>query len=316
MNDFRNDTDLLEEPPSRATRGERARADEGGERDSQLVIARVIHRIGGGIRWSYNRNLAWAFAISLGVHVLIIGLYALSHLGDDRVAPTVVPPLGSLDSLIVDTNFIAIDMRQVTVIKEGGGGGDPALDAPVGKSKAGDPDAQPKYVPEKPKSTKPEKVFDQKSPTKVKPVDKPKNDDRPVATTDRDTAKGPSSGIGHKGQHADGKGTENAGGSGGRGVGNGVGIGVGDGSGLGSRGWIRRPRGGRSANLEASGRVVLSCTVMPNGDITNITPVKKAHPSLVADAVRRLSAAKARPLPDDAPQAPVKIQIPFTYDFD
>lgn len=304
------DEDLMVSERVSISRSNRA-TNEIDERDRGLIIARVIHHVGGGIRWSYNRNLAIAFAIAVALHAAIVGLYVLSTIGDEPVVRRAIPTLGSL---IPDTSFIPIDMREVTVIKEGGGGGDVTSKEGVGKAKAGDPYAAPKYVAEKPKSDKTAKVFDPKAPTKIKPVDKPNVDDRPVATTDRDTSRVASSGAGEKGQHADGKGTTNAGGSGGLGVGNGVGIGVGDGSGMGGRGWIRRPKGGRSANLAASGRVVLQFTVMPDGEITNIRPIKKAHASLVDDAIRRLSAAKARPLPEDQPQKPVTVSIPFNYD--
>ena len=312
MKNYRTDIELeRDDQPVVERDGHRPAEARKNERNRGLIIARVIHHIGGGIRWSYNRNLTYAFAIALGLHFAILGIYGLTRIGEEPPVTRAIAPLGPI---VIDSNFVAIDMNVVKVLKAGGGGGDPLLDEPVGKSKAGDPNAQPKYVPKKPQNTD-TKVFDPRSPNKVKPVEKPKPD-KPVATTDKDTSKTLSSGAGNPGQHAEGKGTTDAGGSGGAGVGRGVGVGVGDGTGIGSRGWVRAPRGGRSPNLEASGQVVLQATVMPNGDVTNIRPVKTAHRSLVDDAVRRLSAAKARPLPEDVPQVAQTVKIPFTYNIE
>lgn len=280
--------------------------------DSPLVIARVIHHLGGGIRWIYGRNFALAFIVSLAIHALVIGMYAISIAGDAVVRPSTPIALASLDSLTADTSFIAIDMRQVQVIQPGGGGGAPDSDEPVGTAKKGDPHARPKYVAKKP----PQKGsdFEPKTPTSIRTVEKPRADRR-VATTDRDTAKGPTSGFGEKGQHLDGTGTKDAGGSGGTGIGHGVGLGVGDGEGLGGRGWIRRPSSRAPKDLPGAGTVRLAFTVLPNGDITNIQPIKRASPALVDLAVARIRAAKVRPLPEDAPQVPVKSAITFTFSY-
>jgi outer membrane biosynthesis protein TonB len=316
MNEYRTHTDnddddlmLAERPVVR-----RSHEPQQEERDRGLVIARVIHHIGGGIRWSYNRNLAWAFVIALGLHMVVIGLYALSTLGGDAVvAPRSLPPLASLDSLLMDTNAIRIDMTPIVIVNPGGGGGDVTVKKPVGESKAGDQNAKPMFVPEKPKSPADAKVFDPKVPTKIKPVDKVKDDKRPLATTDKDTARGLSSGVGHKGQHADGKGRNDAGGSGGTGVGNGQGNGRGDGSGLASRGWLRAPSSKPFENMVAEGKVTLRFTVLPNGEITNISPIKTAHPSLLRVATDRLRAAKVRPLPAGSP--PKSITSQYTFNF-
>jgi TonB family protein len=313
MNDLHTETEV-ERKVAVADRGRRARNghDDAAreERDRGLVIARVIHHIGGGIRWTYNRNLAWALAISVGLHLLLIAMYALSTSGDDAKPRYQPPSLAALDSILMDTNAIRISLEPITIVDPGGGGGDPLLDKPVGKSKAGDPNAQPKYTPEKPNNDK-SKVFEPKAPN-AKPVDKPR-DDRPVATTDRDTAKGPSSGAGLKGQHADGKGTADAGGSGGRGEGHGRGDGVGNGSGVAARGWARKPSSRPFDGMEAEGSVTLKFTVMPNGAITAISPVRTAHPSLLRVAIERLKAAKVNPIPPGAPQKTVPSQYTFNF---
>ena len=109
----------------------------------------MIHRLGGGIRFIENRNFALAFGISLGIHVLVIGLYWLAQDDTPDLTPRREIVLGSLDSLVRDTSFIAIDMRQVTVVRPGGGGGSPDSDEPIGRAKKGDPHATPKYVPKK-----------------------------------------------------------------------------------------------------------------------------------------------------------------------
>jgi TonB family protein len=315
MIDPHTDTELERDDHMVATRSAPARVGgpEDDESDRGLVIARVIHRIGGGIRWNYNRNLAWGFAISIGVHLLVIGLYALSLVGsDDAVVVRDRPRLGRLDSLIIDTNLIAIDMSKVTVLAEGGSGGDVTSKEPDGLAKAGDPNAQPTFDPNAPRNVKP-KVFEPTTPTRIKPVREKTPDNRPLATTNRDTAKGRSSGVGNPGQHADGRGDRDAGGNGGLGIGRGEGTGVGDGSGVKARGWLRAPSSRPFDNMVAEGKVTLRFSVLPNGEITNISPIKTAHPSLLKVAMERLRAAKVRPLPPGA--SPVTVTSQYTFNF-
>jgi outer membrane biosynthesis protein TonB len=63
-----------------------------------------------------------------------------------------------------------------------------------------------------------------------------------------------------------------------------------------------------------AGSVRLAFTVMPNGEITNIVPVKKANPTLLAEAIRRLNGAKVKPLPSSVPQLTVRWALTFNFE--
>lgn len=52
---------------------------------------------------------------------------------------------------------------------------------------------------------------------------------------------------------------------------------------------------------------------MPNGDIVNISAVKRADPALVNSAIAALRRSRFRALPDDAPQVSVSGTIPVYF---
>jgi TonB family protein len=85
---------------------------------------------------------------------------------------------------------------------------------------------------------------------------------------------------------------------------------------MGTRGWIVRPSAKYPEGSTATGNVVLRFSVMPNGDVTNITPIKRADAALVNAAVAGLRRARARALPDEAPQAPQTATITYTFRLD
>lgn len=114
------------------------------------------------------------------------------------------------------------------------------------------------------------------------------------------------------GQNPEGTGDRPASGSGGGGQGTGAGVGIG--GGVGSRGWIRKPSASASG-LEASGTVSLRFTVLPDGSISNIVPLSRPHPGLVSRAIAGMSGARARPLPEDAPQVSETYTINFNFYF-
>ena len=273
-----------------------------------MNIRRTIHHGGGGLRWVYNRHLAQGLAVSILAHLALIGGYALfgSSPSEGEAGSIRLP---SLAEPIHDT--LSLPMRLTKLhVTNGGGGGSREVDKPEGAAKKGLPDAAPKLDVKSPSK---DSRATPKNPTKITVAKEPKNN--PVATTsNRDSANDKSANYGQTGQHPDGKGEKLAGGSGGPGVGSGKGggVGVGDG-GLGGRGWIRRPSATYPAGANASGQVVLSFTVLPNGTITNIVPVRKADPALVKAAIASLKNAKAKPLSDDDPQIAQKSQIPYTF---
>lgn len=273
-----------------------------------MNIRRTIHHGGGGLRWVYNRHLAQGLAVSVLAHVVLIGSYVLFGSAPDGGMTSGVR-LPSLPVPQYDTTMIPMRLTKLNV-RSGGGGGSPEVDKPLGAAKKGLRDAAPK-LDEKAPSKEGRAVS--KNPTKITVAKEPKND--PVPTTSRrDSANERSANYGRSGQHPDGTGEKLAGGSGGTGVGTGTGggVGVGDG-GLGGRGWIRRPSAKYPSGANASGQVVLSFTVLPNGTVTNVVPVRKADPALVQAAIASLKSAKAQPLPEDVPQIPQSGKIPYTF---
>lgn len=251
------------------------------------------------LKGTYNRNLAIAFLISVGLHLVLIGFVFLSESEDEnpgRIALAPIPPPRS------DTNWsLPISLAEPKKYDEGAGGGSPDVDAPVGPAQKGRPDATPDRSRNRVDKTRSTIV---KNPDKVRAVEKePKPAD--VAGDMRDTSR-KTNVVGTKGQNPNGTGDRPAGGSGG--------VGVGFANGIGGRGWVVRPRASYPSGINSTGTVVLRFMVMPNGDITNITPVKRADESLVKAAISGLRRAKARPLPEGVPQVPQQATIPFTFE--
>ncbi len=223
--------------------------------------------------------------------------------------------------------------ENLTEITWGGGGGAPGFDGPEGPAMRGEPtpNPQPQSQPtvsaaeksrptpaqtpktvEAPKTSTPSSEHVQQQSEKhteahatPTPATHPTTShvQTPPSTNDQSEGTG-------GGQNPEGTGDRPASGSGGPGVGHGVGVGIG--GGVGSRGWIRRPSAS-GENLGAEGTVQLSFTVLPDGSITNIRPLSRPNASLVNRAVQGLSAARARPLPDSAPQTSETYTITFTF---
>lgn len=249
----------------------------------------------------YNQHLARALVVSVVLHLVVILLFVVNA-GDDTESgvPKQLTPLLPLDS----TRAIPVMLSPDT--KEGGGGA-PDVKGPVGPAQKGHPDAVPDRSHSQPD---PKRSVDIKAPNKINPVDhatKPPH----VAGDPNDTTKGPRNVTGTRGQNPNGTGTNPAAGSGG------TGIGYGNGGGIGGRGWIVAPRSIiRPPDGATTGSVTLRYSVMPNGDITGVTPVKRGDPSLVAAATAALRRCKRRPLSSDVPQEVQSTTITFNFKLD
>ena len=273
-----------------------------------MNIRRTIHHGGGGLRWAYNRHLAQGLAVSLLLHLAVIGGYLI--FGDapenELAGPITLTPL---QTPLYDT--ISLPLTKVRIIS-GGGGGSPEVDKPLGQAKKGLPQAAPKLA----EVTKPGRSV-AKVPTHITPVKKNPKEVAVATTRNRDSTNDKSPNLGESGQHPDGKGTRVAGGSGGPGVGTGRGggVGVGDG-GIGGRGWVRHPKSTAKypeGVTSAVGRVVVSFTVLPNGTITNVRPVSSPDPALLRAAIAAMKSSRVKPLPDDVPQVAVTSTNIFTF---
>jgi TonB family protein len=245
----------------------------------------------------YNRNLLIALGISVVLHGAVIGYYLFG--GDDTADPN--PKIVLDDLRRPDTNWSI----PVTLTKPQGGGGSPDVDKPLGRASKGAPNATPDRAHDN--ADKDRSVII-RNPDKIRPVDREPAPVKIVGNT-RDTSTR-SNVTGTNGQNPNGVGDKPAGGSGGPGIG----VGVGAATGLGSRGWVVRPHASYPGGLNATGTVMLRFTVLPNGDITNITPIKRADQALVNAAIAGLRRAKARPLPDNVPQIAQVATIPFTFE--
>lgn len=211
--------------------------------------------------------------------------------------------------------------EEMVEITWGGSGGLPGVDAPIGPTPKGEPDASPRQpTPNTAPRKEPEKIKTPvtKSPSTEKipaTEEKPEEPKKPSSSTDtpaRDPADNSNSSDkpsnnGSQVGRPDGTGDRPAGGSGGATSGYSVG-------GLGSR---RMTRGAGARYPEGSnsqGTVVLRFTVLPNGSITNITPVKRADAALVNAAMAGLRKAKFAPLPDNAPQESQSGTITYRFE--
>jgi len=244
----------------------------------------------------YGRNLGVGLVVSLTIHGAIIALLFLADTSIDS---------GQRATRLTDLRAPRADtLHSIPIIlaRHEGGGGSPNVKAPPGPAVKGHPQA----VPEKgPHRVDPKRSVRVVVPPRPRPVDKEKPPGE-VARSDSGRHDAPIAGT--SGDRPDGRGTTPAGGSGG--------AGVGYASGIGSRGWAARPRANypRGSNLE--GTVVLRFTVMPNGDIVNVSAVKRADPALVNAAVSALRRARFRPLPMESPQVAVTGTIPFHFRLD
>ncbi len=241
----------------------------------------------------YSRNLGRGMAISLALHGAIIAILLLNNGPDDRERTR--DHLGVLPTPRGDT------LRSIPILLsiKDGGGGSPTVKAPPGPAVKGHPQA----VPEKgARRDDPSRSTRVKAPTKVNPVDREKPSTSVVSS---DSGRRDAPVAGTAGDRPDGRGTAPAGGSGG--------AGVGYANGVGARGWASRPRANYPDGSNVEGTVVLRFTVMPNGDIVNISVVKRANQALVNAALASLRRARFRSLPEGAPQEPASGTIPFYF---
>ncbi len=249
----------------------------------------------------HNLHLARALAISVVLHAIVIAFFIWGAGNDPSSgAHPQLSPLPPLDS----TRAIPVMLSPDT--KEGGGGA-PDVKGPVGPAQKGHPDAVPDRSHAQPD---PKRSVDIKAPNKIRLVDhqtKPPH----VAGDPNDTTKGPRNVTGTRGQNPNGTGTSPAAGSGG------TGIGYGNGGGIGGRGWVVAPRSViRPPDGATTGSVTLRYSVMPNGDITGVTPVKRGDPALVAAATSALRRCKRRPLASNVPQEVQSTTITFNFKLD
>ncbi len=254
------------------------------------------------LKSQYGRNLAIGLLISIAIHGLVITYHVITRdpeqarIAAVQLAPIERPRTDTLISITLALPPAPPDKKQGTL-----GGGSPEEKLPPGAASKGHQDARPDKTHDRPDKTR-TVVADIAN--KMKPV--PKAPERPrVAGDTRDTSK-PTGVIGTKGQNMQGSGDKPAGGSGG--------VGVGFATGFGGRGWVVQPKARYPDGTNATGQVVLRFTVLPNGDITGISAVKRTNESLVNAAIAGLRRAKARPLPPDAPQVPQQATIPFTFE--
>jgi TonB family protein len=202
-------------------------------------------------------------------------------------------------------------------MKMGGAGGSlEHKEEQQGESVKGMPEAEPAPTPTKEKNPK-QDLIALKNPPKVHVVKNEPQPPKSPAPSHRDSTRESPAVIGPQGDHPLGTGEKPSGGTGGGGIGFGAGTGVGPGyavNGFGNRGWLVRPTAKYPDNAQSTGAVTLRFTAQPNGDITNITPVKQASPALVQAAMAGLRKARARPLPDGFPQVPQSYMITYTFD--
>ena len=242
--------------------------------------------------------------ITLGLHAGVLALLAFATCA----APTEPP-------------------EELTEITWGGSGGSPEVQAPEAPAMRGTPQpvprpvekSRPKAEPEKIKAPQTKSPSAEKIPATSKEPKRPAQPSTPNTTQANDPPRTPStpSTEGPKtpanntnappGQQANGTGDRPAGGSGSKSSGYSV-------SGLGSRGMVVGPGARYPQGSSATGTVTLRFTVLPNGSITSITPVKRADQALVNAAMAGLRKAKFRPLPENAPQAPQTGTITYRFE--
>lgn len=244
----------------------------------------------------YGRNLGIALATSVLIHGIIIAFLFLSAGEHHSRTPT-----GQLIDLPIPRSDSLRPIQFILSANEGGGGS-PIVKAPLGPAVKGHPHAVPEQGPQR---DDPKRSVRFKTATKMRPS---KEETKPSAIASSDSGQQSAPVNGTAGDRPDGRGVTPASGGGG--------VGIGSASGLGGRGWVTRPRPRYPHGANVEGTVVLRFTVMPNGDIVNISTIKLADPALVNSAVSALRRSRARPLPLDAPQVAVTGTIPIHFKLD
>lgn len=248
---------------------------------------------------TYPRRLLVSAAISIALHLIVVGLLFWF-----RDSPAIRSPFTAYHR--PDTLTLPITLMDLG--PAGGGGGSPDRTEPVGSAKKGSPDANP-TLPKQTASLAPKQIGN------VKVV---ADATKKVTGTDkaiRDTTKRTEHAGGEPGQHSKGSGDKTTSGSGGEGSGRGTGSGVGDfaAEGMGGRGWTVRPTARYPDNADISGSVKLRFTVLPDGSISNITPIRSPNKALLDAAIAGLRRARARTLPATSPQLPQQATITYSF---
>lgn len=249
---------------------------------------------------TYPRRLLIGAVVSITLHLLVLAIVFWF-----RDSPTMRSPFAHH----YHNDTLSLPITLMDLGPAGGGGGAPDRTEPVGPAKKGSPDANP-ALPKQTASLAPKQIG------KVKVVaDAKKPEKKETGKAIRDTAKTTDRAGGEVGQHSKGSGDKPASGSGGEGTGRGTGSGVGDfaAEGMGSRGWTVRPTARYPDNADASGSVKLRFTVLPDGSITSIVPIRSPNKALLDAAIAGLRRARARALPPTSPQIPQQATITYSF---
>lgn len=249
---------------------------------------------------TYPRRLLIGAIVSIALHMLVLTIFF-----GFRDSPAMRSPFAAYQH--PDTLSLPITLMDLG--PTGGGGGSPDRTEPIGQAIKGSPDANP-TLPKQTASLAPKQIG------KVKLVaDVKKKETKETGKAIRDTTKHTERAGGEAGQHSKGTGDKSTSGSGGEGSGRGTGNGVGDfaAEGMGGRGWTVRPTARYPDNADVSGNVKLRFTVLPDGSITSITPIRSPNKALLDAAIAGLRRARARALPATSPQLPQQATI--TYNF-
>lgn len=246
---------------------------------------------------TYPRRLLIGATVSIALHMLVLAIFF-----GFRDSPAMRSPFNAYQR--PDTLSLPITLMDLG--PAGGGGGSPDRTEPIGSAKKGSPDAT-LTLPKQAAALTPKQIG------KVKLVADVKKKETGKAI--RDTTKHTERAGGESGQHWKGIGDKSTSGSGGEGIGRGMGSGVGDfaAEGMGGRGWTVRPTARYPNNAEVSGSVKLRFTVLPDGSISTITPIRSPNKALLDAAIAGLRRARARALPATSPQIPQQATI--TYNF-
>lgn len=207
--------------------------------------------------------------------------------------------------------------QELVEITWGGSGGVPGVNAPEGPAPKGSPDATPQQQTQQPKQTSSAQPQQQtprnpnnpalETPSEQQSTTTP---DQPADTEDPtdNNSDAQSSNTNDDVQgRKDGTGSRPASGSGGKTSGS-YSL-----EGFGTRGWLTPPGAVPPDGTTEEGEVILSFTVLPNGEITAVRPIKNASRTLTNLAVRAIKNAKARALPSNAVQQPVVCRIKYTF---
>jgi TonB family protein len=249
----------------------------------------------------YGRNLGKALVISVALHLALIALFLFWP--EDETKPE--PP--KLTEIKLNLLPVPKKPEEMVILDDVGSSGALHSKEPKGPAMRGDR----RYAPDPFIQNKERTTPNNPTPPKdMKPVgSKPIPTNRETATPqasgplDRDSLARAHSTSGSIGGGAGGTGSQ---GTGGGGTGSLT-------DGLGTRGWAVRPKAVYPQGANSTGTVRLQFTVLPNGQITSIKPSKVASRELLNAAMAGLQRARAKALPESAPQVPQQAWITFNF---